>query len=87
MVAWRADGRVLASCGGADGTARLWAVAGGSYRSKVFPLYRPGFPWVHGVAFTPEGRHLLTANPYGRVSVLRLAERGTVYRVPQAAGR
>ena len=82
-VVWRADGRVLASCGGSDGTARLWQVDGGSLRSKVFPLFRPGAGWVHGVAFTPEGRHLLTANPDGAVSVLRLAQRGEVYNVPK----
>jgi hypothetical protein len=28
--------------------------------------------WIHGVAFTPEGRYLLTANPDGTVAILTL---------------
>jgi WD40 repeat protein len=86
-VAWRADGRVLASCGGADGTARLWEVDGDSSRSQVFGLFRPGSGWVHGVAFTPEGRHLVTANPDGTAAVLRLAKPGAVFRVSEKPAR
>jgi len=80
-LAWRADGRVLASCGGLDGTVRLWEVNGDSSRSKVFPLIRPGSGWVHGVDLTPEGRHAVTANPDGTCTVLRLAEPGQVFQV------
>jgi WD40 repeat protein/serine/threonine protein kinase len=78
-LAWRADGRVLASCG-QDGTVQLWEGDGHSSRSKVIPLFPPG-GWVHDVAFTPEGRHLVTANPDGTSWVLRLAEPGKVFQV------
>ena len=82
-MAWRGDGRVLASCGGADGTVRVWEVDGDSWRSKVFPLFPLNSGWVHGVAFTPEGRHLITANPDGTAGVLRLGRPGEVFRVGQ----
>jgi hypothetical protein len=39
-------------------------------------------PGMHGIALTPEGRYLATANPDGTVHVLRLARRGEVFRVP-----
>jgi WD40 repeat protein len=82
-LAWRADGRVLASCGGLDGTVRLWDVDGSSSRSKVLPLFPLNSGWVHDVAFTPEGRHVVTANPDGTCTVLRLAEPGQVFRVSE----
>jgi WD40 repeat protein len=85
-VAWRGDGRLLASAGHRDGTVRLWDVSGRSVRCKVCPLFAPdGQGSVHAVALTPEGRHLATANPDGTVYVLRLAKRGEVFRVPAAA--
>jgi hypothetical protein len=42
---------------------------------------------VHGVAFRPEGRHLVTANPDGTAAVLRLAEPGAVFRVSEKPAR
>jgi hypothetical protein len=46
----------------------------GRVTSKVFALFPPGSGWVHGIAFTPEGRYLATANPDGTAYVLRLAD-------------
>jgi WD40 repeat protein len=79
-LAWRPDGRLLATSGGDDGTTRVWAPDEEADRSQTFPASGPGYGWAHGVAFTPEGRHLVTANPDGTVGVLRLARPGAVYR-------
>jgi hypothetical protein len=48
----------------------------------VLRLYPPGTRWLLGVALTPEGRYLATANPDGTVYVLRLAKQGEVFQVP-----
>jgi WD40 repeat protein len=80
---WRRDGLLLASAGGKDGTIRLWDFSQGATRCKTLRMFVPdGVGHLHAVAFTPEGRHLATANPDGTVYVLRLAERGTTYRIP-----
>jgi WD40 repeat protein len=81
-LAWRADGRLLASAGHVEGTARVLDVGDGPPRLKTFPLFPQAKPFLHDVALTPEGRFLATANPDGTVYILRLAERGTVYQVP-----
>jgi WD40 repeat protein len=78
--AWSPDGRLLATAGGDDGTARVWDMTVALPRSKVFRV--PAGRWLRGVAFTPEGRYLATANPDGTVYLLRLAEPGVVFRVP-----
>jgi WD40 repeat protein len=80
--AWSADGRLLATAGGLDGTARVWDMTVTPPRGRVFRM--PHFVnvrWLHGVAFTPEGRYLATANPDGTVYVLRLTHRGEVFQV------
>jgi WD40 repeat protein/serine/threonine protein kinase len=79
VVAFRPDGELLA-LGCADGIVRLAAVGSEPPRGKTFGLFPNGT--IHKVAFTPEGRYLATANPDGTVYVLRLAERGVVFRVP-----
>ena len=76
---WRADGGLLASCGGSDGTIRLWD-AGDLSRCQVMRLFPADTKWLYGAAFTPEGRYLATANPDGTIYVLKLAERGVVFR-------
>jgi formylglycine-generating enzyme required for sulfatase activity len=81
-LAWRADGRLLASHGHDDGTVRLWDVTRTPPRCKVLRLFPAGAPVLHGVAFSPEGRYLATANLDGTIYVLRLAKPGEVLRVP-----
>jgi WD40 repeat protein len=76
-LAWRADGRLLVSSGGGDGTLRLWSVASPGTPCRTVSLF-PAGGWLHNVAFTPEGRHLATANPDGTVYILRLAAPGVV---------
>jgi hypothetical protein len=44
---------------------------------RVLPVFTGS--QIHGVAFTPEGRYLATANPDGTVYVLKLAEPGEVF--------
>jgi WD40 repeat protein len=61
---------LLASCG-EDGTVRLWQRTDGEYRAQTINLGR--FPsGVRAVAFTPDGRYLLTANGNGMVYALRV---------------
>jgi WD40 repeat protein len=80
--AWRADGRVLITAGSTDGTVRLWDLSGDRPRSKALAVIPPNVQWLHGIALSPEGRHLAVCNPNGTVHVLRLAQAGEVFRVP-----
>jgi WD40 repeat protein len=80
--AWRADGRLLITAGAFDGTVRLWDLSGDHARSKKLGVIPPNVPCLHGIALSPEGRHLAVCNPNGTVHVLRLAKPGEVYQVP-----
>jgi WD40 repeat protein len=79
--AWRADGRLLITAGATDGTVRLWDLSGKELRSKALAVIPPNVPWLHGIALSPEGRHLAVCNPDGTVYVLRLAQPGEVFQV------
>jgi serine/threonine protein kinase len=81
-AAWRADGRLLATAGCTDGTVRLWDMDAGPPRCKPLLVIPPNVPWLHAIAFSPEGRHLAVSNPDGTVYILRLAKPGEVFRVP-----
>jgi WD40 repeat protein/serine/threonine protein kinase len=80
---WRADGELLVSCGGLDGIVQLWDMTARPPRNKRLPILFWG-PALRGVALTPEGRFLATANPDGTIYVLKLAERGDVFRVSES---
>jgi WD40 repeat protein len=80
--AWRADGRLLITAGALDGTVRLWDFSGDRPRSKALAVIPPNVPWLHGIALSPEGRHLAVCHPNGTVYVLRLAQPGEVFGVP-----
>jgi WD40 repeat protein len=61
---------LLATCA-EDGTVRLWELTGGEVRPRTIDLGR----WpsgVRAVAFTPDGRYLVTANGNGTVYALRV---------------
>jgi WD40 repeat protein len=68
-LAWRPDGEALAT-GTNGGEAWLWNPATGEVRDRVQvgPVQGP----VHHVTYSPDGRHLATANGNGTVYVLRL---------------
>lgn len=85
--AWRADGRLLATAGEYDGTVRLWDLSSSPPRRQAIQVLPPKTQSLYGVAFTPEGRHLATANPDGTIYILRLAKQGEVYQVPDAPAK
>ena len=61
----------LASCG-YDGSVRLWDSASGK-QTKVWQL-APAGSHVLDVVFSPDGRHLASANGNGTIYILRLPE-------------
>jgi hypothetical protein len=61
---------------------RLWDLSGDVPRSRALAVIPPDVAWVHGIALSPEGRHLAVCNPNGTVYLLRLADRGEVLEVP-----
>jgi WD40 repeat protein/tRNA A-37 threonylcarbamoyl transferase component Bud32 len=65
---------LLATCG-EDGTVRLWDRITGEVRPWTIGPGPFGGP-VRAVAFTPDGRYLLTANANGTVYVLRVGTPG-----------
>jgi WD40 repeat protein len=68
------DGRLLAASG-LDGAVRVWDLEASPPRRQTFRLF-PYRDQVFSVVFSPEGRHLATANPDGTVYLLRLAAPG-----------
>ncbi len=60
---------LLATCA-EDGTVRLWDRTGSDPRARVIDLGAPP-SGVRAVAFTPDGRYLVTANGNGTLYVLR----------------
>jgi hypothetical protein len=91
--AWRADGHLLVTAGETDGDVRLWGLAGpaapapSAPRARAIRVIPPGLRWLHGVALSPEGRHLAVCNPNGTVYLLRLAGRGELPEVPAGGAK
>jgi hypothetical protein len=68
-VAFSPDGEILASSA-ADGTVRVWSARSGNLLKTSTIGPRGGI--IEDVAFTIDGRHLMTGNRNGTVYVLRL---------------
>ncbi len=82
-VAWHPSGQFLASNDHTVSTLFLWDMRAPKAEPRtirLFPASTKDDEWTHDVIFTPEGRHLIAANPDGTVSVLRLAEIGQVLK-------
>jgi WD40 repeat protein len=77
----RADGGLVATTGESDGTLRLCEHGAAGLPSQERRLFPPGTEYLHGVAFTPDGRYLATANPDGTIYILKLAGQGEVFHV------
>ena len=61
----------MLATGSFDDTVRLWDIRSGVLQTKAFgPDFFGGK--VRQVAFTPEGRHLVTANGNGTIYIFRL---------------
>jgi WD40 repeat protein len=68
-IAWRADGKVLASCGN-DRRIRLWDAADGR-EVATMPIQRD---MAASVAFAPEGNSVLFGRPDGTIGVWHVGD-------------
>jgi serine/threonine protein kinase/WD40 repeat protein len=75
--AWRGDGGLLGTSGASDGTVRLWDGRRGGPAQRVIHIFEPGAQNIEAIAFSPEGRHIVTAHTDGTIAVLRLARMQT----------
>jgi WD40 repeat protein/tRNA A-37 threonylcarbamoyl transferase component Bud32 len=82
-TACRADGRLVVADDCENGTVSLWNLGGDAPQHRSIRVQPATARWLHCAALSPEGRYLATANPDGTVYLLRLAEPGEVYEVPQ----
>jgi serine/threonine protein kinase/WD40 repeat protein len=80
--AWRADGGLLAAVGTSERTVQVWDLTAGKPRRSIFTAAAPNVESIETVAFAPEGRHLVTGNADGTISILRLAKAGKAFKAP-----
>jgi WD40 repeat protein len=80
--AWRADGGLLAAVGESDGEVRLWDFGHAVPGQHVVPVFEPRGDGIEAVAFSPEGRCVVTANPDGTIAIFRLPRTEGASRTP-----
>jgi WD40 repeat protein/DNA-binding SARP family transcriptional activator len=83
FISFNPDGDRLATAG-YDGTARLWDTESGEELFRLFPApaqdraassqradeqARSDMPWVFGIDFSPDGRHLVTTSRAGTAEI------------------
>jgi WD40 repeat protein/serine/threonine protein kinase len=71
-MAYHPAGKMLAACGAGDRSIRVWDVAHDPPQPRVLSPYASGLR-VESLAFTPEGRYLITGNSDGTLYALQLA--------------
>jgi WD40 repeat protein len=64
--------KLLAACGAGDRRIRVWDIAHDPPQPRLLPPYPLGLR-VESLAFTPEGRYLITGNSDGTLYALQLA--------------
>jgi WD40 repeat protein len=80
--AWRADGELLTTVGATNSTVQLWDFSHVPPKRHAVTASAARIQGIDAVAFSPEGRHLVTGNADGTIAILRLARKGEVFRAP-----
>jgi WD40 repeat protein len=80
--AWRADGELLATVGATQNTVQLWDFSQAPPKRHAVTASAVRIQGIDSVAFSAEGRHLVTGNADGTIAILRLARKGDVFRAP-----
>jgi WD40 repeat protein len=76
------DGKRLAAGNSADRTVNVWDLSGGYANAKLEQSIENHADWVLGVAFAPDGQHLLTASRDKTAKVWDLKAKESVLTFP-----
>src|SRR5262249_32819417 len=80
-LAVSSDDKKLAA-GGCDRIVRVWELSGGVAQAKLEQSVENHADWVFGVAFAPDGKHLLTCSRDKTAKVWDLAAKESVLTFP-----
>src|SRR5204863_2156154 len=81
-LALSADGKKLASGGSNDRMVNVWDLSGGVAEAKLEQTIENHADWVFGVAFAPDGKHLLTCSRDKTAKVWDLGTKESVLTFP-----
>jgi WD40 repeat protein len=81
-LAVSADGKKLAAGNSADRTVNVWDLSGGCANARLEQSIENHADWVLGVAFSPDGKHLLTCGRDKTAKVWDLATKESVLTFP-----
>jgi len=77
------DGKKLASGGSNDRTVNVWDLSPGYANAKLEQTIENHADWIFGVAFSPDGKHLLTCSRDKTAKVWDLAAKESVLTFPE----